>query len=578
MLSARVFNRGAVRQAARAFNTAAPATDRVIVFDTTLRDGEQSPGATLFVNEKIEIAKLLSKLRVDVCEAGFPIASQGDFEAVTAIAHEVGSLTDGREGIGPMRICGLSRSVEKDIHRCWDAVRHAPAHRIHTFLATSDIHLEYKLKISREECVKRSVAAVEYAKSLVDGSGGDVEFSAEDAGRSDPEFLAEVYTAVVAAGASTLNVPDTVGYVTPTEYGKLIGYLIENVPKVTPAGEPVIFSTHCHNDLGLATANTLEAVQYGARQIEVTINGIGERAGNTSLEETVMAIMTRPNSFPVHTVIDARQITKASRMVSSFTGMAVQPNKAIVGANAFAHEAGIHQDGVLKHSQTYEIMTPESVGLADGNNLVLGKHSGKAAYRNRLEQLGYKDLSADQVDAFVSMFKALADEKKEVTDADIEAIMNAEAYQDDVPTWTLNSVHVTAGNRVAPTATVSMEHKDGETITTSDVGTGPVDAIYNAIGRATKENAKLAAFAITAVSGEHDALGEVQVRISPDLSAEGFMDAGDSPEFAGKAANIDILVAAAHAYVNALNKLSKTSDFDEIRDSKTLKLEGAAGV
>lgn len=263
-------------------------------------------------------------------------------------------------------------------------------------------------------------------------------------------------------------------------------------------------------------------------------------------------------------------------MVSSFTGMAVQPNKAIVGANAFAHEAGIHQDGVLKHSQTYEIMTPESVGLS-ANNLVLGKHSGKAAYRNRLEQLGYKDLSADQVDAFVSMFKALADEKKEVTDADIEAIMNTELHQEDeIPTWTLDSVHVTAGNRVAPTATVCMVHKEGEKITTSDVGTGPVDAIYNAIGRATKENARLSAFSITAVSSEHDALGEVQVRINPDLSAEGFIDDGTGPEFAGKAANIDILVASAHAYVNAVNKMVKTTDFDEIRDSKRRKLEGAA--
>eukprot|EP00658_Telonema_sp_P-2_P020857 TRINITY_DN1826_c0_g1_i1.p1 TRINITY_DN1826_c0_g1~~TRINITY_DN1826_c0_g1_i1.p1 ORF type:complete len:398 (+),score=101.59 TRINITY_DN1826_c0_g1_i1:196-1389(+) len=379
-------------RAARRFSAAAHNTERVIIFDTTLRDGEQSPGATLFGNEKMEIARLLSRLGVDVCEAGFPIASQGDFEAVTQIAHEIGPLEDGREH-GPMRICGLSRSLEKDIHRCWDAVRHAPLHRIHTFLATSDIHLEHKLKIDRAECVKRSVAAVEYAKSLVAGSGGDVEFSAEDAGRSDPEFLAEVYTAVVAAGARTLNVPDTVGYTTPTEYGKLFGFLKEHVPSTTPEGEAVIFSTHCHNDLGLATANTLEAVQYGARQVEVTINGIGERAGNTSLEETVMAVMTRPHSFPVHTTVDTRFITKASRMVASFTGMAVQPNKAIVGANAFAHEAGIHQDGVLKHSQTYEIMTPESVGLTGNTNLVLGKHSGKAAYRNRLEAVSYTHLT-----------------------------------------------------------------------------------------------------------------------------------------------------------------------------------------
>jgi len=569
--------RGAVTRARCYSAAAANSSDRVIVFDTTLRDGEQSPGATLFVNEKLEIAKLLSRLGVDVCEAGFPIASQGDFDAVTQIAQEVGPLEIGRE-YGPMRICGLSRSVEKDILRCWDAVRHAPRHRIHTFLATSDIHLQHKLKISREECIKHSVRAVEYAVSLCDESGGDVEFSAEDAGRSDPAFLAEVYTAVVGAGAVTLNVPDTVGYTTPGEYGKLIGYLKEHVPTTTPSGEQVIFSTHCHNDLGLATANTLEAVQYGARQIEVTVNGIGERAGNTSLEECIMAISTRPNSFPVHTSIDTQFITKASKMVSSFTGMAVQPNKAIVGENAFAHEAGIHQDGVLKHSQTYEIMTPESVGLTAVKNLVLGKHSGKAAYRNRLEELGYNDLSAEQVDAFVSMFKALADEKKEVTDADIEAMVSSEIYQEE-PTWTLTSVHVTAGDRVAPTATVSLTHKDGTTVTKSEVGAGPVDAVYNAIGLVTGPMAKLTQFSIKAVTEAHDALGEVTVRLAPNLDAEeGYRGA---PDFAGKAANIDIMVAAAHAYVNALNRMVVTQEkngFGELVDAKELKLEGASGV
>jgi len=549
--------------------------DRLVIFDTTLRDGEQSPGATLYLKEKLVIARQLSKMGVDVCEAGFPIASEGDFDAVKAVAEEIGPLTDGREH-GPMRICGLSRAVEKDIHRCWDAVRHAPRHRIHTFLATSDIHLEHKLFISREECIKRSVAAVAYAKNLLEGSGGDVEFSAEDAGRSDPAFLAEVFGAVIEAGATVCNVPDTVGYTTPEEYGLLFKYLIEN----TPGAENVVFSTHCHNDLGLATANTLAAVGYGARQAEVTINGIGERAGNTSLEEVIMSVATRPNSFPVYHSCHTEEIMKCSRSVSNFTGIQVQPNKAIVGANAFAHEAGIHQDGVLKHSQTYEIMTPESVGL-EKNALVLGKHSGKAAYRNRLEELGYTDLTNEQVSAFVDMFKALADEKKTVSDDDIEALINTEIYRPD-PVWELVSVHVTAGDRVAPTATVCMQHQDGTEITKSDIGTGPVDAIYQAIGLVTgsTHTTKLASFEIGAITEASDALGEVTVRLRPDLSAQGYTDTGgDQLTYTGKGTDIDILVASARAYVNALNRmLTAETDPREFKEASKMKLEGAQGV
>ena len=355
------------------------------------------------MQEKLAIAKQLHSLGCDVIEAGFPIASPGDFHAVKTIAEEVGPLTEGRKH-GAMTICGLSRAHEKDIETCFRALEPAPRRRIHTFLATSDIHLEHKLKISRAECITASAKAVAFAKSFTD----DVEFSPEDAGRSDREFLVDVLGAVIEAGATTLNIPDTVGYCLPEEYAEMIEFLIKNVK----GAENVVFSTHCHNDLGVATANTLEAVRRGARQAEVTINGIGERAGNTSLEEVVMAINTRPQWFPVYHDIDTKQIMRTSRMVSGYTGMMVQPNKAITGANAFAHEAGIHQDGVLKHQNTYEIMTPESVGLGEESNLVLGKHSGKAAFAARLIELGHTELTQEQVTSFTKKFKDIADEKK----------------------------------------------------------------------------------------------------------------------------------------------------------------------
>jgi len=542
--------------------------DRLIIFDTTLRDGEQSPGATLNLREKLEIAKVLSRLGVDVCEAGFPIASPGDFEAVKAIAEKVGPMMDGREETGqPMRICGLARASEKDIQRCFDAVKHAPLNRIHTFLATSDIHLEHKLKISRGECIERAVNAVKFAASLTE----DVEFSTEDACRSDPKFLSDVIKEVIRAGAKTINIPDTVGFTTPAEYQELFEYLIAN----TDGSDKVIWSTHCHNDLGLATANTLAGIAGGARQVELTVNGIGERAGNTALEEIIMAIRTRPQRFNVYTTADATAITRASRMVSSFTGMLVQPNKAIVGANAFAHEAGIHQDGVLKHAETYEIMTPESVGLST-NNLVLGKHSGKHAYRARLEELGYTDLTPEQVNDFVEKFKRLADEKKVVTDADMEAIVNDEIYQPE-NTWELRSIHVTAGNLVKATATVSLIHVDGHEVTEAAVGTGPVDAIYQAIQQVVRVPNRLVQYNINAITSGMDAIGEVLTKLetvddyeSTDKSkrlqrTDSGIDADEfkNPQtgsitnrtFTGQGADTDILVASAKSYLSALNKI-----------------------
>ncbi|GBG33841.1 2-isopropylmalate synthase [Hondaea fermentalgiana] len=542
--------------------------DRLILFDTTLRDGEQSPGATLNLKEKVEIARVLSRFGVDICEAGFPIASPGDFEAVKTIATEIGPLMTGREATGqPMRICGLSRASEKDIQRCFDAVKHAPLHRIHTFLATSDIHLKHKLNISREECIERAAKAVKFASSLSE----DVEFSTEDAMRSDPKFLVEVLKEVIAAGATTLNIPDTVGFTTPIEYQQVFEYLIAN----TPGADKVVWSTHCHNDLGLATANSLAGIAGGARQVEVTVNGIGERAGNTAIEEIIMAVRTRPQQFNVYTSVDATQITRASRMVTSFTGMAVQPNKAIVGENAFAHEAGIHQDGVLKHAETYEIMTPESVGLST-NSLVLGKHSGKHAYKARLEELGYTDLSPQQIDEFVDKFKRLADEKKVVTDADMEAIVADEIYQPE-HVWELRSIHVTAGNLVKATATVSLVHIDGHEVTEAAVGAGPVDAIFTSIQQVVRVPNRLVQYKINAVTEGVDAIGEVVTKLefvedyeSPEKSrrlqrTDSGIDAGEfkNPQtgsvtnrnFTGHGADTDILVASAKSYLSALNRM-----------------------
>ncbi|AFY80506.1 2-isopropylmalate synthase [Oscillatoria acuminata] len=511
--------------------------DRIIIFDTTLRDGEQSPGASLNGEEKLTIARQLARLGVDVIEAGFPYASPGDFEAVQKIAELVGV-----EG-GPT-ICGLARATRADIEAAGKALKPAAKARIHTFIATSDIHLEYKLKKTRPEVVAIAEEMVAYAKSFVD----DVEFSPEDAGRSDPEFLYEVLTKAIAAGATTINIPDTVGYTTPGEFGAIIRGIKENVPNIDDA----IISVHGHNDLGLAVANFLEAVKNGARQLECTINGIGERAGNAALEELVMALHVRRQYFnpflgrPVDsqeslTNIDTRQIYKTSRLVSNLTGMFVQPNKAIVGANAFAHESGIHQDGVLKHKQTYEIMDAQSIGLTD-NQIVLGKLSGRHAFASRLKELGF-DLSDTELNNAFLKFKTVADKKKEVTDWDLESIVNAEIQQPP-EIFRLELVQVSCGDRARPTATVTLRTPTGEELTDAAIGTGPVDAVYKAINRVVNVPNQLIEFSVQSVTAGIDALGEVTIRLRH----------GDRI-FSGHSANTDIIVASAHAYVNALNRL-----------------------
>jgi 2-isopropylmalate synthase len=507
--------------------------ERVVIFDTTLRDGEQSPGATLNIDEKLDIAWQLARLGVDIIEAGFPIASPGDFEAVRRVAMEVGTAD------GPV-IAGLARCEQKDIARAWEAVQHAAKPRLHTFLATSDIHLQHKLRLTREECVRRVQEMVRYACSLCQ----NVEFSPEDAGRSDPEFLYVVLEEAIKAGATTLNIPDTVGYMAPDEFGRLIRGIRERVPGI----QQVVISVHCHNDLGLATANTLAGLYAGARQAEVTVNGIGERAGNTSLEEVVMALHTRPQFYGLTSAIDTTQITRASRMASHYTGMVVQPNKAVVGANAFAHEAGIHQDGMLKNPLTYEIMRPETVGLAE-SNIVLGKHSGRHAFKARLAELGY-ELEAEDLGRVFSRFKTLTDTKKVVSDRDIEAIISDELYQPE-ETWRLEHVQVTCGTGTRPTATVSLAGPGGLVVSDAAIGTGPVDAIYQAINRVVQEPNELIEFSVKAVTEGIDAVGEVTIRIQTDKKLNGV----HTNVFSGHGANTDILVAAARAYTSALNKL-----------------------
>ncbi|KAF9427215.1 hypothetical protein BGZ94_005304 [Podila epigama] len=534
--------------------------DKLIIFDTTLRDGEQSPGVTLTVNEKIEIAKQLSRLGVDVLEAGFPVASQGDFDAVQRIATEVGPLMVGREAIGkPMIIAGLARAVPADIQRCFDAISNAPHRRIHTFLATSDIHLEHKLKINRDECVTRAVAAVKFAKTLVD----DVEFSPEDAGRSDQDFLCKVLSAVIEAGATTLNIPDTVGYNMPEEYGAMIKYLRDN----TKGSDKVIWSAHCHNDLGLATANTLSGIMNGIRQVEVTINGIGERAGNTAMEEIVMAVHTHPDFFPVYHTINTPHFFRISQLVASLSGMVVQPNKAIVGANAFLHESGIHQDGVLKNKTTYEIIAPETVG-ANTVNLVLGKHSGRAAFRSRLQELGFGELTDGEFQIAFNSFKALADSKKRVTEQDLIALLSDQVSTSagDNATYVIKSLQVVSGTSVA-TATVELQNTvSGETVTDAAVGkSGPIEAVFVAIQRLVGKKIRLLKFDITAVGEGVDALGQVSVKISEEDSSAGSGSDCDEPEvkndglnqvtYHGHGADTDIIHAASKAYLNAINRL-----------------------
>jgi 2-isopropylmalate synthase len=497
-------------------------TDRVIIFDTTLRDGEQSPGASMNTAEKMRIAFQLEKLGVDVIEAGFPAASEGDFEAVSQIA--------GR--LKKSEVAGLARANRPDIDRAWQAIRSAARPRIHTFIATSDIHLEYKLKMSRDEVIRAAVEAVTYARSLTD----NVEFSAEDGSRSDRDYLCRVFEAAIAAGASTVNLPDTVGYAIPDEFAGLVRYIRQHTPNIDKAA----LSVHCHDDLGLATANTLAAIHNGARQAEVTINGIGERAGNTSLEEVVMALHTRANFLKSDTRIKTEFIYPTSRLVSMITGLLVQPNKAIVGANAFAHEAGIHQDGILKNPMTYEIIKPETIGLS-ANKLVLGKHSGRHALRTQLKDLGY-DLSDEELNLVFAKFKELADKKKHVMDEDLEAIVT-EGILRTADVFVLDYLHVTAGTTVLPMASVRLKI-NGRPFQDAGYGNGPIDAAFNTIAKLTATNSELMRFSISALTGGTDAMGEVTVR----LRENGLLALG-------KGADPDIITASAKAYVNGLNRL-----------------------
>jgi 2-isopropylmalate synthase len=523
----------------------------VLVFDTTLRDGEQSPGATLNEQEKIEIARQLSRLGVDVMEAGFPAASPGDLAAVKRIAETVGRTPRvDKHGVttAPPIIAGLARANKNDIAKAWEAVSAAVRPRIHTFIATSDIHMEHKLRMSRDEVVETVGEMVEYARSLCD----NVEFSPEDAGRSDPQFLVRVLEVAIRAGATTLNIPDTVGYTTPEEFGNLIKYLRQHVP----GGQDVIFSVHCHNDLGLATANTLSGVVNGARQVEVTLNGIGERAGNTSLEEAVMALYTRHAVFNLETNIVTQEIHRSSDMVSRYTGMVIQPNKAIVGANAFAHEAGIHQDGMLKNKQTYEIMDAGVIGL-NQSRLVLGKHSGRHALRVRLEEMGYH-LDREELNEVFIRFKDLADKKKTVTDADIEALVADELYQ-PVETWELLDIQVQCGSNLIPTAVVKLRNNEsGEVTTEAGFGTGPVDAVYQGINRIVGQPNILVEFLVQAVTEGIDANGDVTIRIEVPES-RGFSQTAQGRArrrlYSGRGVDTDIIVASAKAYMQALNRM-----------------------
>jgi len=497
--------------------------DRVIIFDTTLRDGEQAAGGALNIQEKLEIARRLEKLGVDVIEAGFPISSPGDFEAVKTIAKEVRIPT----------ICALARAHPDDIDRAWEAVKEAENPRIHVFLSASDIHRLHQLRKSREEVLQSSHEMVARAKKYVD----DVEFSPMDASRTEPEYIYQILEAVIEAGATTVNIPDTVGYAIPEEFGGLIAGILQNVPNISRA----VVSVHCHDDLGLAVANSLESVRRGARQVECTINGIGERAGNASLEEVVMAIKTRSDFFNLTTNIDTRQIYGTSRLVSELTGFPVQPNKAIVGANAFRHQSGIHQDGIIKMPITYEIMDPRTVGIP-ASSLVMGKLSGRHAFKERLAELGYSLNEADFNRVFAA-FKELADKKKEVTDKDIESLI-AEEQRTVSETYHLDRLQVTCGDRGIPTAAVRLIGPDGQVLADAALGTGPVDAMYRAINRLVGVPNVLTEFSVKSVTEGIDAIGEVLIRIE-----------SDGVTYTGRGADTDVIAASAKAYMNALNRL-----------------------
>ncbi len=502
--------------------------DHLIIFDTTLRDGEQSPGAAMTKDEKLRIARMLEKLRVDVIEAGFAVASPGDFEAVRAIAEEIKDST----------VCSLSRAVRGDIERAGEAVKPANSGRIHTFIATSPIHMKYKLQMEPDQVVEQAVAAVRLARNLVD----DVEFSLEDASRSEFEFMCRIIEAVIDAGASTINVPDTVGYGIPEDYGNQIGRLIRTIPNADKA----IFSVHCHNDLGLAVANSLAAVQQGARQVECTINGLGERAGNASLEEVVMAVKTRKDLYPVETRIDTQHIVPASKLVSNITGFPVQPNKAIVGANAFAHESGIHQDGVLKHRETYEIMKAEDVGW-NTNKLVLGKLSGRAAFSSRLQELGINLATGDELNEAFAHFKVLADKKREIYDEDLQALVSELQSDTRDPAesrfYKLVAMDVASHTGKVPVAQITITD-NGNQYTTRCEGNGAVDAVFKAIERQARSESELELYSVNAVTAGTESQAEVMVRLR---KGERVVN--------GAGSDLDILVASAKAYLHALNML-----------------------
>ena len=503
------------------------ASDRVFIFDTTLRDGEQSPGASLAAAEKVKLARQLASLHVDVIEAGFPSSSPDDLRAVQHVAEVVNDAQH------VPTVCALARPVQSDIDVAWEGVKFASHPRIHVFIATSEVHMRDKLRMDREEVLSQVRDMVAYAKEYCD----EIEFSPEDATRSDPQFLHEVISAALEAGASVINIPDTVGYTTPGEFGKLISGIMRGVPGIQRA----IVSVHCHDDLGMATANTLAGLSAGARQAEVTINGIGERAGNAALEEVVMALRTREDAYHLSTGIDTSRITRASRLVSNLTGIPVQVNKAIVGANAFAHEAGIHQDGLLKNPDTYEIMRPQDVGLSR-SRLVLGKHSGRHALREQLAQMGY-DFDDAQIQVAFDRFKELADKKREVTDADLEALI-ADLFYQAREVYRLVDLQVVAGRSGMPTATVKLLGPEGAEHVEAGVGAGPVDATYRAIDAIVSAGAELLEYDVHAITSGIDAQGEVSVHLTDGTRV-----------FRGYGADTDIIVASAKAYLNALNRL-----------------------
>jgi 2-isopropylmalate synthase len=503
--------------------------NHLIIFDTTLRDGEQSPGASMTKAEKLRIAKALEKMRVDVIEAGFAIASPGDFEAVKLIA----------DTIKDSRICSLSRALDKDIDRAAEALRGANASRIHTFIATSPIHMQYKLQMDPEDVIKQAVHAVKRARSHTD----DVEFSCEDAGRSEIDFLCRIIEAAIDAGARTINIPDTVGYAIPDQFGETIRTLIERIPNADKA----IFSVHCHNDLGLAVANSLSAVSNGARQVECTINGLGERAGNASLEELVMAVKTRSDWFDMTTNLDTTQIVPASRLVSTITGFPVQPNKAIVGANAFAHESGIHQDGILKHRETYEIMKAQDVGWHT-NSLVLGKHSGRNAFRSRIEELGITLETESELNAAFAAFKELADKKHEIFDEDLHALVSTNTSLRAKDTYELVCMSVCSETGVVPVSKVTLAI-DGVEKTAEANGSGPVDATFSAIENILQSGVSLQLYSVNSITSGTDSQGEVTVRVERGGRIVN-----------GLGADTDIVIASAKAYLHALNLMEAKDD------------------